>query len=131
MTSSLGPKPAHQVLIVDDNDDIRDAMAELLRVEGFRVAPAWSVEDALRQLRQGFRPCVVLLDLQMPGMDGFAFLDRVRIEPHLADVPIIIVSGHREAEARARERACEFLFKPVDPRALVEAIGRHCRRHGQ
>src|SRR6185295_18446465 len=117
MTSSPGTKPAHQVLIVDDNDDIRDAMAEVLRVQGYRVAPAWSVEDALRQLRQGVRPCVVLLDLQMPSMDEFAFLDRIRIEPHLADVPVIIVSGHQEEEARAREHACEFLFKPVDPRA--------------
>ncbi len=126
---SLASKPAHQVLIVDDNDDIRDAMAALLGVEGFDVAPAWSVEDALRQLRQGFRPCVVLLDLQMPGMDGFAFLDRIRIEPHLADVPVIIVSAHQQEEVRARDRACEFLVKPVDPRALIDAIGRHCRRH--
>ncbi len=125
----MAPTPHHQVLLVDDNDDLREAYATLLRVEGFDVAPAWGVEDAYRQLRQGFRPCTILLDLKMPGMDGWAFLDRARLEPHLHDVPVIIVSAEIGEAERAAERSCEFLLKPVDAAALLAAIGRHCRRH--
>jgi len=125
----VAPTPHHQVLLVEDNDDLRDAYATWLRVNGFDVAPAWGVEDAYRELREGFRPCTILLDLQMPGMDGWAFLDRARLEPHLHDVPIIIVSARMGEVDRARDRGCEFLLKPVDPAALIAAIGRHCRRH--
>lgn len=125
----MSATPAHQVLIVDDNDDAREAVATYLRVVGFDVAPAWGVEDAYQHLRQGFRPCVVLLDLRMPGLDGWAFLDRMRDEPHLADVPAIIVSADGRQGPRARQLGCELLQKPVQPKTLVAAIGRHCRRH--
>ena len=119
----------HQVLVVDDDENMREALATLLAIHGFDVAPAWGVEDAYRRLRHGFRPCVVLLDLHMPGMDGWAFLDRVRIEPHLADVPVVIVSSDDSEKQRARRTACDFLVKPVQPEQVLEAIARHCRRH--
>ncbi len=125
----MAASPHHQVLLVEDNDDVRDAYATLLALRDFDVAPAWGVEDAYRRLRQGFRPCTILLDVQMPGMDGWAFLDRASLEPHLHDVPIIIVSADMLEAGRARERSCELLMKPVDPAALIAAIGRHCRRH--
>jgi CheY-like chemotaxis protein len=119
--------PAHQVLIVDDNDDARETLARLLRMHGFTVAPAWSAEDALRHFRQGFRPCIVILDLRMPGMDGWAFHDRMRLDPDLATIPVAIVSGHAEEENRARERgACQFMLKPADPTMLIAAVDRHC-----
>lgn len=120
---------SHQVVIVDDDDDARDAFAIYLRTVGFDVAPAWGVEDALRQLRAGFHPCVVLLDLHMPGLDGWALLAHMRNDPHLADVPAIIVSSDGGAGSRARELGRELVLKPVQPAALVAAIDRHCRRH--
>jgi len=123
------PVVHHQVLVVDDDDDLREAMGVFLAAEGFDVAPAWGVEDAYRHLRQGFRPCVVLLDLHMPGMNGFAFLDRMRIEPHLVDVPVVVVSGDDTEKFRARQAGCDFVVKPVRPERLLEAIARHCRRH--
>jgi DNA-binding response OmpR family regulator len=123
------PMPAHEVLILEDHDDIRDAIAFLFRASGFDVAPAWGVEDAYRQLRQGFRPCVVLLDLHMPGMDGWAFVDRMRLEPHLNDVPVIIMSGDGDQRGRTEHAGYEFLMKPTQPETLIGAIHRHCRRH--
>ena len=127
---SSDPVPqCHQVLVVDDNDDIREALATLLSVEGFDVAPSWGVEDALRQLRQGFKPCIVLLDLHMPGMDGWAFLDRLRIEPHLHDTPVIIVSGDTDKLGEARRRGCEFFVKGSPTDALITAIDHVCPRH--
>lgn len=127
---TLSASPTHhQVLIVDDHDDIRAALATLLELEGFDVAPAWGVEDAYRQLRQGFRPCVVLLDLHMPGMDGWAFLDRMRIEPHLQDVSAVVLSGDGDQQRRVEDAGCEFLLKPFKPAAVLAAVARHCRRH--
>jgi len=130
MPSSPESAEPHQILIVDDDEDIRAALAFYLESEGFDVAPAWGVEDAYRKLRQGFRPCVVVLDLHMPGMDGWAFLDRMRIEPHLHEVPVVVVSGDGDERTRARSRGCHFLLKPVEPSVLSATIGGHCRRHG-
>lgn len=104
-------------------------MAAVLSLEGFDVAPAWGVEDAYRQLRQGFQPCVVLLDLHMPGMTGWTFLDRMRIEPHLHGVAVIIVSGDGNQAGAAKAAGCDFLLKPVRNHDRVAAIGRHCLRH--
>jgi DNA-binding NtrC family response regulator len=59
---------SHQVLLVDDHDDLRDAVTVMQEVEGFAVAPACGVEDAYRRMRDGFRPCVVLLDLHSLGL---------------------------------------------------------------
>jgi CheY-like chemotaxis protein len=96
---SVAPRTVleHHVLVVDDHDDIRDAMALVLELEGCAVAPSCGVEDAFRRVQQGFRPCVVLLDLHMPDLDGWAFLKRTRHEPNLADVPVVIVSGDASA----------------------------------
>ena len=119
----------HEVLIVDDDADIRDAVTVVLQMEGFAVAPACGVEDAYRRMRDGFRPCVVLLDLHMPELDGWAFLDRMRDEPSLADVPVAIVSGDANQRAAAAAAGCDFLLKPVRPAQLVAAVGKHCLRH--
>lgn len=119
----------HQVLVVDDEDDVRDAIATLLRVEGFDVAAASGVEDAYRQIRQGLRPCLVLLDLHMPGLDGWVFIDRMANERCLADVPVVIVSGKVDQQARAVARGYDFLVKPMDPQTIITAVECHCWHH--
>jgi DNA-binding NtrC family response regulator len=124
-----GTHPTHQVLIVDDNDDARDTLGRLLEMHGFTVAPAWGGEDALRHIREGFRPCAVILDLRMPGMDGWALYDRLREEPDLASVPVVIVSGHVDEMMQAENRsACQFFMKPANPDALIAAVEEHCER---
>jgi CheY-like chemotaxis protein len=122
---------AHNVLLVDDTDDIREAFAEILRANGFTVATAWSAEDALRQFREGLRPCIALLDLRMPGMDGWGLWQRMQEEtdPTIARVPVVIVSGDPEEHERARVAGVrEFLPKPVDPEQLVAVVERYCER---
>jgi DNA-binding response OmpR family regulator len=125
--SHLGAK--HQVLLVDDDEDVRDGLGLLLLSEGFAVATASGVEDAYEQLREGFEPCVVLLDLHMPDLDGWAFIDRMGTEQRLTDVPVVIVSGRVDQHGRAIARGYDFLVKPLDGRTLVAAVECHCRRH--
>jgi CheY-like chemotaxis protein len=122
---------SHAVLLVDDYDDTREALAALLRNAGFAVTTAWGAEDALRHFREGFRPCIALLDLRMPGMDGWALWDRMRAEadPSISRVPVAIVSGDIDEHERAREVGIrEFLQKPVNPDELIAVVERHCAR---
>ena len=126
-----GLESTHHVLVVDDEDDVRESMARFLRLEGFVVAAASGVEDAYWQIREGFRPCVVLLDLHMPGLDGWAFLDRMGVERCLTDVPVVIVSGKVDQQARAVARGCDFLVKPLDAETIIAAVECHCRQHGR
>jgi len=117
---------------VDDDDDARETLAVLLRAHGFEVASAWSAEDALRHFREGFRPCIAILDLRMPGVDGWGLYDRMSEDPDLARVPVIIVSGYFVEMARAAQRsACHFLLKPADPAAVVAAVEQHCALAGE
>lgn len=126
-----GPPRAatHEVLVVDDEDDVREAVSLLLATEGFAVAAASGVDDAYRQIREGFRPCVVLLDLHMPGLDGWAFLDRMGSERVLANVPVVIVSGKVDQQGRAVARGYDFLVKPLNGRTIIAAVECHCWHH--
>jgi CheY-like chemotaxis protein len=119
----------HQVLIVDDHDDTRESLTQLLRLHGCEAIPAASAEDALRQFGDGFRPCTIILDLNMPGIDGWALFDQMRADPELAPIPVIVVSGHLDEMTRADDRqACRFFLKPAKPADLIKTIGDHCAR---
>src|SRR4051812_43986506 len=120
------PSPAgrhrHRVLLVEDYDDTREAFALELRAAGHDVQSAWGGEDALRQLREGYRPCVALIDLRMPGMDGWTLWERLRSDPDpsVAGIAVVLVSGDPEHQARVRAAVIrEFLAKPVESGALI------------
>jgi CheY-like chemotaxis protein len=121
----------HRVLLVEDYDDTREAFAAELRRAGCDVRDAWGGEDGLRQLRQGFRPCVALIDVCMPGVDGWARLDRMRndTDATVATTSVVLVSGDPAQHVRARAAGvCEFLPKPLDGDALIVAVERNCGR---
>jgi CheY-like chemotaxis protein len=117
------------ILVVEDDPDIRGALRMLLRLGGHFVATAENGAAALAWLRAHGEPCLVLLDLMMPVMDGWQ-LRRVMLEdPSLARVPVIIVSAvedlDREKEAL---RAVAFLRKPLQVADLRRLVGEHCAR---
>ena len=119
----------HRVLLVDDYDDTREVLATVLRRSGCDVDTAWGGEDALRHFREGAVPCVVLLDLRMPVVDGWSVWERMRADERLARLPVVILSGDVEQRARARAAGVrEFLTKPVETERLVAAIAEHCDR---
>ncbi|WP_322032836.1 ATP-binding protein [Paraburkholderia sp. J76] len=113
-------KPARRILIVDDNQDAASSLTELLEQWGHTVATAFNGEDGLRKAAN-FRPDVALLDLGMPGMDGFEAASRLRALPGGAQMKLIAVTGWGQEHDRERTRAAGFdrhLLKPIDFAAL-------------
>ncbi len=112
------------VLLVDDDAEVRHAYGQTLELDGLAVSPAGSPAAALAQLSRAFEGAVVS-DVRMPGMDGFAFLEAVRrLDP---DIPVILVTGHGDvpmALRALRAGAWDFVEKPADPVLLVETVRR-------
>lgn len=113
------------MLVVDDDLDVVDAMAEILTAEGHRVLTATNGRAAL-ELARDDPPDLVLLDLEMPEMDGRAFLRAVREIPAMADVRIVVVSGALDASDVDVER----MTKPIRLDGLLALIDRAAHAAG-
>jgi CheY-like chemotaxis protein len=124
---SARPKLQKPVLVVDDNEDIREAMLAALEGAGYAAKGASDGAEALAMLRQdGLRPCLILLDLMMPVMDGFAFRDQQLRYPSLAEIPVVVISAFgRETAARALGIA-DYLAKPIEIDRLLQLVEQHC-----
>jgi CheY-like chemotaxis protein len=109
------------ILVVDDERDIRDAIAELLEDEGYEVQGAADGAEALAKARD-FHPAVVLLDLMMPGMNGWEFRSRQRGDPELSAIPVIVVSALGKVPG---VDAAGYLQKPFELEDLLSAVRRH------
>jgi CheY-like chemotaxis protein len=119
--------PMTRVLIVDDDADTRLMMRQFLQLEGYEVASAANGLEGLARMRET-RPCVVLLDIMMPVMDGFAFREHQLKDPALANVPVLCISAiysHRDVTSRLGI-AC--LAKPIDPDELLVEVQSRCGR---
>lgn len=126
-TSERATNGPPTVCVIDDDEDIREAMRMILEMKGYEVLEADDGASALEQLHVHRHPCVILLDLMMPGMNGWEFRERQRSDPDLASIPVIILSGVHDLAARAREiGAADQLQKPVDLARLLDAISRQC-----
>ena len=114
-----------RILVVDDDDDIREMMSMALESRGYEVATARDGLDALQQVRSEAPPSLIVLDLMMPRMDGEQFLRTLRAGER-ERIPVVIMSGHITAESTARElHASGTLRKPVDLEELVRAVERY------
>ncbi|HEY0477821.1 MAG TPA: response regulator [Kofleriaceae bacterium] len=119
--------PHHHVLVVDDDRDIRDSLVELLQDQGYQAAGAANGLEALEVMRTGQElPCVILLDLMMPMMDGWEFREAQLKNPAWTQIPVIVISAYGDLDAKARALAVEHLRKPLALRTLMEAVRRHC-----
>jgi CheY-like chemotaxis protein len=113
------------VLVVDDDDDIRFLIGRILRNEGYSVTEAASAEEA-EDAALIHTPDLVLMDIGMPGVDGLSAVWRMREHPELADVPVVIVSASDAFDLRAEAAAqgCKgYLTKPFDPAAIKAIAG--------
>lgn len=116
---------ALRVLVVDDNRDAAEAIVEIAELWGYKARVAFDGPSALELTRE-FRPDVALLDIGMPGMDGYEVARRLREMPDLNGIHLIAVTGYGQEEDRRRSREAGFsqhLTKPVDPAELAHALG--------
>src|ERR1700733_13792148 len=81
------------VLVVDDDHDIRGTLSQVLEDEGYSTAAASDGREALRLLRAGLRPCIIFLDLSMPGMDGWDFRADQMADPDLRTIPVVVITA--------------------------------------
>jgi CheY-like chemotaxis protein len=112
-------------LVVDDDRDIRETVAELLEDHGYRVHCASDGREALEWLQEHPRETrVVVLDMMMPGMDGEQFLCEKEARPQLADLPVVVLSAQERGSAAGRHPSIkDWLMKPIRFDRLLRAIG--------
>lgn len=116
-----------QILIVEDDEDIRKDLAEILQEEGYEVATATNGREALDQL-QADRPGLILLDLMMPGMNGWDFRARQLQDPDIAEIPVVILSGAANVlRSAVTLSAAGYITKPFRLTQLLETVHRVCR----
>jgi len=112
------------VLVVDDEPDLLDVMRFVLESEGFGVETARNGKEALERLGAGWSPGLVLLDLMMPVMNGWTFLDEVSKNPVLKGIPVVVLTASR---AEGVPGAAVVLHKPVDLGLLIQTVERLAR----
>lgn len=111
------------LLIVDDDEDIVDTVRMVLSRRGWQVEAAPDGAVGLERLRGGLHPEVVLLDLMMPGINGWQFCEELRREPALSQIPVVVISGAGDVGEKARSiGAVGHLRKPFELSELYEAV---------
>lgn len=124
---------SHCVLVVDDDPDIRETLIEVLEDHGHRAIGAANGNEALEQLRRiAHEPCLILLDLMMPGMDGRTFRELQLSDPVLSPIPVIVVSAFRDvSETAAALGAAGHVKKPIGLKDLIAMVEQFCPSSGQ
>jgi CheY-like chemotaxis protein len=116
------------VLVIDDDEDIRWLVGEVLEQAGFEVSRAAGGAEAMARLAGGLRPALVMLDLMMPGMNGWQVHAAIRGDPALAAIPVVIMSSVAGVAQEAAELGANaHLAKPFDLHDLVAMARRHAR----
>ena len=113
-----------KVLVVDDNEDNRQILIDLLSTAGYEIVEATNGTDAVA-LATSERPNLVLMDIQLPGIDGLEATRRIKATPQLANVPVIAVTSYALAgdDRKATEAGCDdYVTKPFSPRALLAKV---------
>jgi CheY-like chemotaxis protein len=119
---------SHEILIIDDDRDLVEALATAIETAGYTVATSTSAFAALGKLQSGLRPCLMLIDIRMPGMSGWEFWDRVRHDVRLEDIPVVVLSGDPPDPRDADEIGIRAVLpKPVEIPQVLDTITRHCR----
>ena len=115
------------VLVIEDDEEIRESLVEALHDNGHPAIGAANGKDGLEWLARSERPCLILLDLMMPVMDGHAFRAAQLNDPQIADVPVVVVSAHRDLDTEAKQLGVTgWMQKPLDVEALLAAVKQYC-----
>ena len=109
------------LLVVDDDHELRETLAEVLREEGYRVHQASNGKEALQVLQRGLQPCLIVLDDMMPIMSGTEFLARL---PEASAIPVLVITAFDRIKNVGED--ISVLHKPFDVVTILEAVKRHC-----
>lgn len=119
-----GDPPRGLLLVVEDDEDHRSVLADILAVEGYHVETAVHGGDALAKLHGGVHPDLILLDLVMPEVDGWAFMAVQKREPALASIPVVVFTGSGDRALSRAPVAAGYLAKPIGYQVLLATIER-------
>jgi CheY-like chemotaxis protein len=112
-----------EILVVDDDHDIRETVSIVLQLHGYRANVAADGVDALEKLRGPSKPAAIIVDLMMPRMSGVDLVRALRQDPSLSTIPVIVLSGDAEMRKIAAALATEkCLLKPIDMDQLLDAV---------
>jgi CheY-like chemotaxis protein len=117
---------ARKILVVEDDQAIREVLTEVLRFEGFDAQGASNGREALNFLEGHEAPSLIVLDLMMPVMNGWEFLDRVQNVPSLAAIPVIVASAGLSLPGEQR-KPVDFMRKPIDLDEFIERVKERLR----
>ncbi len=118
------------ILIVEDNDKNLKLVRDLLQVKGYRTLEAGTAEEGLA-LATTHLPQLILMDIQLPGMDGVTAVGRLKAEPRTAAIPVVALTAFAMKDDRERFLNAgfdDYLIKPIDVREFPEQVRRYCER---
>jgi CheY-like chemotaxis protein len=113
-----------KVLIVDDEEGIRESLRDALEDEGYTVTVAADGLEAMHQLSTSDRPCAVILDILMPGMDGNEVWEAMQLDPQLSKIPVVVTTS----DPSRAPKGVLTMRKPVDLSLLIDTVEMFCRR---
>ena len=113
------------ILVVEDDEDAREALVALLELKGYHAVPAGNGREALEYLQHARIPDLIILDLWMPIMNGWQFREEQAKDQRLAEVPVIVVTALSD---RTNVNANEVIIKPVDVEHLLNTVSHYCGR---
>jgi CheY-like chemotaxis protein len=122
----LSPNDPRTILVIDDDPDMQDMIGRILAKEGYRVAGAADGERGVLLARR-LRPRAILLDLILPGRSGWDVLTRLKSDPELASIPVVVLSTVDDRSRGIALGADEYLVKPVDRDVLLDSVHRFIR----
>lgn len=114
------------ILLIEDDQDIRDSLELLLHMEGYQVRTASNGAEGLLRLRDIPPPDLVLLDLMMPVKNGYEYSAEHRQDPTHGNVPIVVLSADKDVDKKSSQLAAQaILKKPIDMHELLHAVSKH------
>lgn len=115
------------ILVVEDDDSIRELLAEIFTDEGYQVQQVTNGREALHYLLGAHPPCLIISDLMMPDMDGWQFRQAIRQIVTLADIPVVVVSAFPNVRYEGAYLGAVAAFpKPLDIEKLITFVSSHC-----
>ena len=119
------PTCNRKVMVVEDDRDIRETFRQLLEIEGYEVIVASNGKEALDLLKRTSSPCVILLDLMMPVMNGWEFLAAQKGDQQLAGIPVVVITAGGKDKDNTLDTA-GYMQKPIELQSLLDTVKQFC-----